>query len=55
MNSLWINKYVPTKSTDFYNNDKNILNIKEWLSLFKTRDKKHRFNEFSNGMFIIEA
>ena len=52
MNSIWINKYVPTKSTDFYNNDKNILKIKEWLSLFKTQNKKHKFSNFSNAMFI---
>ena len=52
MNSLWINKYVPTKSTDFYNNDKNILKIKEWLTLFKTRNKTHKFTNFSNAMFI---
>jgi len=52
MNSLWINKYVPTKSTDFYNNDKNILKIKEWLLLFKTQNKKHKFSNFSNAMFI---
>ena len=48
--ALWVDKYKPVTSSDIIGNKSEILKIKKWIEVFKTRKVTSGFKNVSSAI-----